>query len=115
MNIIADNEKIKLVMDALKKSLSDLFKDSLVNIIIFGSYTNGTFNTESDLDVFVIIDKDEPALYDDLLLDISVDLSLKYDIVISAFLESYSNFNKFKTIKPLYSEIEKNGVEIYAA
>ncbi len=115
MDTISENKKIKPVLDDLKKKLSELFTDELIQIIIFGSYINGKYDQESDLDIFVIINNDDIKSYEEALLDIAVDLSLKHDIVISAFLESYNNFNKYKTIKPLYTEIQKNGIDIYAA
>lgn len=115
MSIILKNKKIQPVLDEFKSKLIGLFKESLINIIIFGSYVSGNNNSESDLDILVIINNDDIEFYEDILLDVSVELSLKYDIVISAFLDSYNNYNKYKMIKPLYSEIHKNGVDIYAA
>lgn len=115
MASISDNIKIKPVLDDLKKNLKELFADDLVQIIIFGSYVYGKYDNDSDLDVLVIINSEDTASYENDLLDASVDLSLKYDIVISAFLESRDTFNKYKNIKPLYSEIQKNGIDIYAA
>lgn len=115
MSVISDNIKIKPVLEDLKKRLRELFTDNLVQIIIFGSYINGNYDKDSDLDVFVIIQNEDTAAFEDLLLDVTVDLSLRYDIVITAFLESRSNFIKYKNIKPFYSEIQNNGIDIYAA
>jgi predicted nucleotidyltransferase len=115
MTAISDNIKIKPVLEDLKNKLKELFADDLVQIIIFGSYINGNYDNDSDLDVFVIINNEDTVAFEDVLLDVTVDLSLCYNIVITAFLESRSNFIKYKNIKPFYSEIQNNGIDIYAA
>ena len=115
MNYFSENKKINTLLDELKKKLDEIFTEILIHAIVFGSYAKGNYNHESDLDVFIVINSDEIASGEDKLLDLAVDLSLKYDLVISAFLESYDNFNKYKTIKPLYAEIQKNGIDINAA
>lgn len=115
MNDFPENKKIQILLNELKEKLDEIFSGILVHVIVFGSYVKGDYDPESDLDIFVIINSEDIAAGEDKLLDAAVDLSLKYDIVISAFLESYDNFNKYKTIKPFYAEIQKTGIVINAA
>lgn len=116
MKVSLKNKKIEPLLKEFKNILIGIFDESLLHIIVFGSYLYGTEDAESDLDILVIINNyDDIKVYEDKLLDVSVDLSLKYDIVISAFLDTKNNYDKYQKVKSLYSEIHKNGVDICAA
>jgi len=115
MRIKNGNSKINSLLKELESGVRNVFSEKLKNIYLFGSYARGDFDKESDIDVLIVVDDEDFLKFDDEVLDLSVDLSLKYDCVVSLFLESRENFIKFRKIKPLYKNIEKEGKAIYAA
>jgi len=114
--MILENNTIKLssLLKDLQEYMINVFHDRLNRIYVFGSYARGDNDNESDVDFLVIID-DDINKYDDIILDIIVEISLKHDKVVPIFLENHDAFNKYSNIKPLYKIIKQEGIEIYAA
>jgi uncharacterized protein len=117
MNTLIENaeEKLQQVLSAAVTEARQIFKHKLKKIILFGSYSRGDYDNESDIDVMILIDDSNPKKYNELLLDIEVDLSIAFDIVLSFFLENASEYEDAKRYKPFIKAIEKEGKEIYAA
>ena len=49
------DENIKMLLSDLEIKLSELFKNNLKKIILFGSYAKGTYNNDSDIDIMVLL------------------------------------------------------------
>ena len=63
----------------------------------------------------VLVDDSNPYKYDDVLLDIEVDISLEFEALLSIFAENESAYEEAKSYKPFLKAIEKEGIEIYTA
>ncbi|HLP60319.1 MAG TPA: hypothetical protein VK186_15875 [Candidatus Deferrimicrobium sp.] len=63
----------------------------------------------------ILVDDPEPRKYDDILLDLGVDLSIAFDVVLSIFVENEAKYREARHYKPFLKAIKKEGVEIYAA
>ena len=109
------DQKIEGILHAVERELGKIFKDKLKKLILFGSYSRGDYDDESDIDVMVLVDDPDPYKYDDALLDVEVDLSLEFEVVLSIFVENESEYEDAKGYKPFLKAIEKEGIEIYAA
>ena len=106
--------KIKQLLHAAEIQLEKVFKEKLKKIILFGSYSRGDYDKESDVDVMVLVDNCDPRAYDDIILDMEVDLSITFDIVLTMFVESEAEYEKARRYKPYINEIDREGIEIYA-
>jgi predicted nucleotidyltransferase len=96
--------------------LKNILGEKLRKVILFGSYSRGDCDGESDVDMIALVDEPQPdEKYEEKLLDIIVDLSIEFDILVSLFLEDEKEYEKIKNVEPLLKNIEKEGVEIYAA
>jgi len=109
------DENIKMLLSDLENKLSELFKNNLKKIILFGSYAKGTYNTESDIDIMVLLTETELNKYDDIIADIVVELIGKYSIYPSIFLENDKQYYKNIEIETLFKNVENEGIELYAA
>ena len=106
-------QKVKQLLQASEIELRKIFKDKLKKIILFGSYSRGDYDDESDVDVMALIDDPKPKKYDDIILDVEVDLSIAFDIVLTIFVEAESEYQEARLYKPLLKAIEQEGIEIY--
>lgn len=103
---------LKQVENELKKFLGNKLK----KLILFGSYSRGDYDNESDIDIFALVDESHPEeKFKEQILDIMVDLSLKFDLVLSIFMENVEEYEEEKNIIPLLKNIHREGIEIYAA
>lgn len=101
--------KIKKITKEVKNRLTSLYKNQLVNIILFGSQARGDAEDESDIDIMILL-KDQiiPAQELKKCSDIIYELSFKFDTVISFLFAQEENFLNQKT--PLFLNIKKEGI-----
>jgi len=78
------NEKLEQLLKEIKSGLSMLYGSQLRGVYLFGSYARGEQDTESDLDVLIVLA--HYGLYSDEIErtgDLVSALSLKYGVSIS--------------------------------
>ena len=111
---LKDSFALQVVEDIRREISSSLGKE-LKEIILYGSYARDEQTHDSDVDIVVLLDgeiSDMPAVRRKLS-DIKVDLSLKYDVVISIIIKTYTQYLRNRNFVPFYSNIYNEGVEIY--
>ncbi|XRO75817.1 nucleotidyltransferase domain-containing protein [Methanocaldococcus sp. 28A] len=88
------------------KNLKKKFGNKIKKVILFGSYARGDYNEESDIDILIIGDVE----LDDII-DLVVDIMVKYGILINVIIKNENEFNKLK-YSSFYSTILNEGIEI---
>lgn len=109
------NETLNIIIKEVEFLSKEIFRDKLEKVILFGSYARGDFDSESDIDVAVLLNLEEAALnnYFDEISQVSTDLSLKYGIMISILLVSNKTFYTYKDVLPFYKNLIKEGKVYY--
>jgi len=85
---------------------------NLLEIRLFGSTARGTSTSESDIDILVVVENENGSIRDKVI-DIAVDINIKYDVVISPIVMSQKRY-----LNPLFQEtnfhksIEKEGISL---
>jgi uncharacterized protein len=97
------NSNIDAVKIAYRYASAIQDKYDLVKVILFGSYANGTFNEDSDIDIAVIL-KDFKNL-----VDIQLDLMRLRRRIDSRIEPHPFRENEFNSSNPIVSEILKHG------
>ena len=78
--------KVQKMIKDVEKSIKKVFKNRLKKIIVFGSYARGDYDDESDIDFMVLVENKDLKKFEDVILDIEVDLSIKYGKLPSIFI-----------------------------
>ncbi len=102
-------KRINRLISQINSELKKKFKNKLDKIILFGSYARGEYDNESDIDLLVLIDDEEPKKYNDEIVDFEVDLTIKYGVLPSIILRNTSYYNENKEIIPFFRDVEKDG------
>lgn len=96
------------------KAYRSVYGSDIITIYLYGSYARGDYDSESDIDLAAIVKGDRLSLQNKLkkMWDISADVGLENDIIISPTVIPYDEFEKYKTVLPYYRNIEKEGRKI---
>lgn len=93
--------------------LREQFGDQVRRVILYGSKVRGDFDAESDIDVFVVV-KDDDAQRARALTHLSVDVDLKYDVLLSDFVVPQARYERMAQIRePLYQDLTAEGVDLW--
>jgi len=95
-----------------------IFGDKLKDVILFGSYARGDYDSESDIDIAILADipREKEVSYHKELTKVMGDLYEKYDysVVLAPIVISFSFFEEWKNDLPFYRNVNLEGVKIVA-
>jgi predicted nucleotidyltransferase len=103
------NEKVQVILSQLRARLEDSYGDRLVKMVLFGSQARGDAQSDSDIDVLVVL-KGEVNLGEEVEKtgNIVADLSLQNNEVISCLYMDEDQF--LHRNGPLLRNIRKEGI-----
>jgi predicted nucleotidyltransferase len=106
------NQEIKSILSTFSKQLKEIYKDKLINIILFGSHAKGTAKEDSDIDVLILLKDQEINIGNEIerTSKITFNLSLKHDKIISRLFMSEDYFNTYDSA--LIRNIHQEGIII---
>jgi predicted nucleotidyltransferase len=107
-------ENCKEVFEKMIPGLIDIYGEHLKYIILYGSVARGTETSESDVDIAVIVHKDTIDMHDKMI-DLTIDLELEYDKVLSMLLIDYDNFREWEDVLPFYKNVKREGIMLWQA
>ena len=86
-------------------------------IILFGSYARGDFDSDSDIDIMVLVDypREDIGNIRSKMSDISFELSYDNNIEINPLIQNEDFFTRWIRSYPFYNNVVNEGVELYAA
>ena len=108
----------KIQLDNISKQISQsyhsVYGDNVVAVYLYGSYARGNYNDESDIDITAIVKGDRLELQNKLkqIWDISADIGLENDVVVSPTVIPFDEYEQYKQKLPYYMNIQKEGKRI---
>lgn len=105
---------LDLLLTETGEELKKIFGSKLVDLILYGSYARGDFDSESDIDLMALIDMDKKDIikYRRTVSDLANDIDLKYDVLLSVKLQDKFTFNKYADVLPYYKNIAREGLTV---
>jgi len=104
LSIIMDFKKNKLIEEFLKND------DSIISIILYGSYANGEFDSKSDIDLVILVNKKKQ------FTDIIQKLESKIKKIISPQILTITDWQKIKEKdKTFYESIIRNHIVLFGS
>lgn len=90
------------------------FGNKLHSTTLYGSYARGDFDSESDIDIIILVDlpKEELSMHKKPFIALSSELGLEYDVVVTVNIKDIETFNKYFDVVPYYQNIKKEGISI---
>ena len=107
-------ENLQEVFEKMIPGFQTIFGNVLERIILYGSVARGTQTVESDVDIAVIVRRYTEDMHDKMI-DLTVDLELEYNKVLSVLLIDYDNFREWEDVLPFYKNMKKDGIMLWNA
>jgi len=86
-----------------------------IKIIIFGSAARGDCDSESDIDILVLIPGIADNKTEEKIIGIAYDIELRLNVVFGIIVHSYEFWNSgLASAMPLYKNIEREGRVVWA-
>lgn len=107
-----NKQNLENILNEVYSNIKDIFGHKLQQAILYGSYARGDFDSESDIDIALIIDDDRMSIkkYDEKLVEQMSFFMLERDVLISFSEIPANEFEKYKNVLPYYMNIQKEGV-----
>lgn len=101
------NRIVKAMVDCYRV----VYGNDIVEIVLYGSYARGDFTGDSDVDLVAVVHGSRIDLQEKLkaIWDVSAELGLENDIIVSPTVIPYDEFTKYKHTLPYYRNIAKEG------
>ena len=114
LKMIDDKELLDILSD-VKDEVWEIFGDKLRQLVLYGSYARSEQDTESDIDIMIMVDESEDGLrsYRYLIADVMGELTIKYGKLISLTEVTYDHYTHFLDVLPFYKRIDEEGIEMY--
>lgn len=109
---------IKETLHEFVKQLHKAEKDNLIQVTVFGSIARGEEHKDSDIDVFVLLDRDEDIYEEkDRVVNIALELSAQKGngIYIAPFVCCKDFYKEHQSNELLFYNIANDGVVLYDA
>lgn len=100
----------RVILRDLKDNLQIQYKDSVKNVILFGSQAKGKSHSYSDYDILILLDKDYSGKDENNILDICYEIDLKYNIIIDAHLLSLKELTSIRGKQPIFVNAINTGI-----
>ncbi len=103
---------INSAIDQLRKKLIIRFGEE-IKLYLFGSVARGDFNSESDIDILVLLPFNLTYSVEEEIFNVAYDIELEYDVIFGIIVYS-SNFwfSQKGSIMPLFQHIQEEGKTI---
>jgi len=115
MYVSMRDKNLNNILNEVINDVKNLYKEKLKAIVLYGSYSRNQQDDESDIDILVLVDVDEPELkyYDKMLNSIISDIGYRHKKVVSLIDLSYEKFNYWADVVPFYKNVKNEGIIIY--
>ena len=112
---MCDKNLLNTLLQQVADYSKEVFGDKLKSVILYGSYSRGDYDEESDIDIMIMVDMPPEELnkYRRKITYFCADLNVDNSVFISPKLQSVPLFEQWKTVLPFYQNVIREGVSIY--
>lgn len=107
-------KKIQEIVKKFALEAKRIYGVKLQEIILYGSCARGDFEENSDIDIMILLDipQEEIAAEREKIFDVTDQLDLDYDVVLTPVFQNYQIYQKYMQVSQFYQNIQKEGVKI---
>ena len=95
-------EDQKLIINDLKKVLSDRYREELQDLVLFGSQLSGKATKNSDYDILIVLKHKSDWKTEREISDLCYEIELKYGIITDTHVLSKDDLNQPRGKQPIF-------------
>lgn len=105
------------LLEQYVEEVKNIYGLCLQKVILYGSYARGDYTQESDIDIMILVNMSDEEIFGKghELSDATFDYNFDHDIQIMPIVKNMEHFNRWIGAYPFYNNVQKEGVELYAA
>jgi predicted nucleotidyltransferase len=97
------------IIERIVKQIRETEPDA--EVILYGSYARGEQTEESDIDLLILLDKDEVSFKEEKDISFPLyDIELDSGVLISPYILSKKKWHTRHSITPFYDNVMREGV-----
>lgn len=102
------------LLDYIQK-IKNIYGSHLKKVILYGSYARGDFNSDSDIDIMILLDLTDMEIkeYRHQLSDMTYDYNMDYNMDIRPIVKNDTHFYRWTKNYPFYGNVVREGVILY--
>ena len=105
------NDRIQKILLEVKSRLREIYKEDLIDVILFGSQARDQASSDSDIDIAVILNREVNKYEEiDLIIDAIYEISLLNDELISVLPMSLNEYMNGEY--SIHDNIRREGVVV---
>jgi predicted nucleotidyltransferase len=105
--------EVRAAIAAYVRRVATDYANEVLSITLYGSQARREASAESDIDLFIVVRHDTPALRQ-ALVDLAWQVQFEHDIVISDIIRSVEQLDRMQARWfPYYQSIEREGVLLW--
>jgi predicted nucleotidyltransferase len=106
-----EKKRLGVILGELRRRLTVIYGDRLAKMVLYGSHARGDARPDSDIDVMVVLNGEVRPFQETLGTEDDVAaVCLEYDVVISMFFVSESDFSDAG--EPLLVNANREGIPV---
>ena len=101
--------------EELVQGLTDIFRNNISMIILYGSVARGDATQQSDVDIAIVVKNQMDDATKRRFLCWAADLDIRYERVFSIVDILEGNMKKWENVLPYYQNVKKEGIVLWKA
>ena len=114
MSVTLADPRINAITQDVLSASRDILGEKLEKVILFGSYARGDYDSDSDVDIFVLADvpNEEANNWRKRIDSRLPDLWFDYDLLVCIHVTSKATFDRYYSVLPFYQNVIREGIEL---
>jgi predicted nucleotidyltransferase len=107
--------EVRTAIAAYVQRVATDYADEVLSITLYGSQARGEAGAESDIDLFIVVRCDAPAVRE-ALIDLAWQVQFEHDVVISDIIRTVDQLRHMQARRfPYYRSIEREGIVLWTS